>query len=195
MNGIGNKLRTIWAQSSDGQVFLEVIIVSGKVIQTAAAAILALCLGTGFAFASADDAIKGRQGCMKASGKMMGELAAMFKGEKPYDKAAVAAAIAAHDAACADWANWWGPDTQKGETVETWAKPEIWTDAAGFTAVLPEADPNNVWKSWVRPPIENKSEAEKEQWRATHSAMSGSYLVRRRLLEACATPCCAPPEG
>ena len=72
---------------------------------------------------------------MKASGKMMGELAAMFKGEKPYDKAAVAAAIAAHDAACADWANWWGPDSQKGETLETWAKPEIWTDAAGFTAV------------------------------------------------------------
>ena len=26
------------------------------------------------------------------------------------------------------------PDTQKGETLETWAKPEIWTDAAGFNA-------------------------------------------------------------
>ena len=110
------------------------MIVSGKVIHTAAAAVLALCLGTGFAFASADDAIKGRQGCMKAHGKMMGELAAMFKGEKPYDGAVVQAAIAANDAACADWAKWWGPDTQKGETLETWAKPEIWTDPDGFNA-------------------------------------------------------------
>lgn len=134
MNGIGNGLRTIWAQSSKGLIFLEGMIVSGKVIQTAAAAILALCLGTGLAHAAADDAIKGRQACMKASGKMMGALAPMFKGETPYDKATVDAAIAAHDAACADWANWWGPDTQKGETVETWAKPEIWTDAAGFNA-------------------------------------------------------------
>ena len=54
----------------------------------------------------------------------------MFKGEKPYDAAAVQAALAADDAACADWAKWWGADTQKGETLETWAKPEIWTDAA-----------------------------------------------------------------
>lgn len=108
---------------------------SGKLIHVAAAGIMALCLGTGLALASADDAIKGRQGCMKAQGKMMGELAAMFKGEKPYDKAAVAAALAAQNTACADWAKWWGADTQKGETLETWAKPEIWTDPAGFNAV------------------------------------------------------------
>ncbi len=134
MNGIGNKLRTIWARMVSRADFLEGFIVSGKTIHLAAAAALALCLGTGFAFASADDAIKGRQGCMKASGKMMGALVPMFKGEQPYDKATVDAAIAAHDAACADWANWWGPDTQKGETLETRAKPEIWTDPAGFTA-------------------------------------------------------------
>jgi cytochrome c556 len=114
---------------------LEGMIVSGKMIYTVAAAALALCLGTGFAYAAADDAIKGRQGCMKAQGKMMGVLAPMFKGEQPYDKATVDAAIVAHDAACAGWADWWGPDSQKGETVETWAKPEIWTDPAGFTAV------------------------------------------------------------
>jgi cytochrome c556 len=111
------------------------MIVSGKMIYAAAAAALALCLGTGFAYAAADDAIKGRQGCMKAQGKMMGVLAPMFKGEQPYDKATVDAAIVAHDAACAGWDDWWGPDSQKGETVETWATPEIWTDPAGFTAV------------------------------------------------------------
>jgi len=135
MNVIGTKLRTIWARNLAGRMhLLEGIIVSGKTIHVAAAGLLALGLATGFAFAAADDAIKGRQGCMKASGKMMGDLVPMFKGEKPYDKATVDAAIAAHDAACAGWADWWGPDTQKGETVETFAKPEIWTDPAGFTA-------------------------------------------------------------
>jgi len=69
---------------------------------------------------------------MKAHGKMMGELAKMFKGETPYDPAVVQAQIAANDAACADWDKWWGEDTMKGETAETWAKPEIWSDAAGF---------------------------------------------------------------
>jgi cytochrome c556 len=103
-------------------------------IHTAAAAALALCLGTGFAYAAADDAIKGRQDCMKAQGKMMGTLVPMFKGEQPYDSAAVQSALAAQEAACAGWANWWGPDTQKGETLETWAKPEIWTDPDGFKA-------------------------------------------------------------
>jgi cytochrome c556 len=55
-----------------------------------------------------------------------------LKAEKPYDAAAVATAIAAVEAACGGWAGWWGTDTQKGETLETWAKPEVWTDAAGF---------------------------------------------------------------
>jgi len=93
-----------------------------------------LGLGATSAYASADDAIKGRQGCMKSHGKMMGEFAAMFKGEKPYDAAVVQAALAADETACADWTKWWGEDTMKGETLETWAKPEIWADAAGFQA-------------------------------------------------------------
>jgi cytochrome c556 len=81
---------------------------------------------------AADDAIKGRQACMKSHGAMMGVAVPILKGEKPFDKAALDAAFAADGKACADWAKWWGPDTQKGETAETWAKPEIWTDAAGF---------------------------------------------------------------
>jgi cytochrome c556 len=95
---------------------------------------LAVGLSVGLAWAAADDAIKGRQGCMKAHGKMMGEFAKMFKGETPYDPAVVKEQIAANDAACADWDKWWGEDTMKGETAETWAKPEIWSDAAGFKA-------------------------------------------------------------
>ena len=129
-------MRTIWARSLAGKVFFGG---NDRVRENdsrpAACRRPGLVLGTDFAFASADDAIKGRQGCMKAQGKMMGELVPMFKGEKPYDKSAVSAALATQEAACADWAKWWGPDTQKGETLETWAKPEIWTDAAGFNAV------------------------------------------------------------
>ncbi len=86
------------------------------------------------AFASADDSIKARQECMKAHGASMGVMVPMIKGEKPYDNAAIQASFAAEEAACADWAKWWGADTQKGETIETFAKPEIWTDAAGFEA-------------------------------------------------------------
>ncbi|MFO1035058.1 MAG: cytochrome c [Hyphomicrobiales bacterium] len=53
---------------------------------------------------------------------------------KPYDNAAVQDALAKTEAACADWGKWWGADTQKGESAETWAKPEVWSDAAGFEA-------------------------------------------------------------
>ena len=107
---------------------------AGKLLGIVAAGAVVLGLGATLAYASADDAIKGRQGCMKSHGKMIGELAAMFKGEKPYDAATVQASLAADETACADWDKWWGEDTMKGETAETWAKPEIWSDGAGFKA-------------------------------------------------------------
>jgi cytochrome c556 len=91
--------------------------------------------GTLAAYAgAADDAIKARQACMKSHGALMGVAVPIMKGEKEFDKAALDAAYAADGAACADWAKWWGADTQKGETVETWAKAEIWTNDAGFQA-------------------------------------------------------------
>jgi cytochrome c556 len=94
----------------------------------------ALCAGLATAAyaGAADDTIKARQACMKAQGASMGVMVPMMKGEKPFDAAAVKAALDANGAACADWAKFWGADTQKGETLETWAKPEIWTDAKGF---------------------------------------------------------------
>jgi cytochrome c556 len=82
--------------------------------------------------ATADEAIKGRQTCMKAHGAAMGVMVPMFKGEKPFDAAAIQDTLGKEEAACADWAKWWGEDTMKGETAETWAKPEIWSDAKGF---------------------------------------------------------------
>jgi cytochrome c556 len=106
---------------------------ASKRISILAAGLLVLGLGGAVAWAgAADDAIKGRQACMKSHGKGMGEMFKMMKGEQPYDAAAVQAVLADWDSACAGWDKWWGADTQKGETVETYAKPEIWTDAEGF---------------------------------------------------------------
>jgi cytochrome c556 len=93
-----------------------------------------LGLSAGLAWAAADDTIKARQACMKSNGKMMGDLAKMFKGEVPYDAAAVQATFAPMNDACAKWDTFWTEDSMKGETAETWAKPEIWSDAAGFKA-------------------------------------------------------------
>ena len=99
-----------------------------------AAGAVVLSLGTA-AMAADMGPVESRQACMKANGKMMGVMVPMFKGEKPFDKAAIDAALADEAAACGGWANWWGDDTKPGvSTVETWAKEEIWTDMAGFEA-------------------------------------------------------------
>lgn len=109
-------------------------VISRKLLLSAAG-FAGMAVAASLAFAgAADDAIKARQACMKAHGASMGVFSPIMKGEKAFDKAAIDAAFAAEDAACADWAKWWGEDTQKGETVETFAKPEIWTDAKGFEA-------------------------------------------------------------
>lgn len=99
-----------------------------------AAATLAVLAATPALAGPADDAIKGRQACMKANGGAMGAMVPMIKGEKPYDAAVVADALGKTEAACAGWDGWWGEDTQKGEAVETFAKAEVWTDKAGFEA-------------------------------------------------------------
>lgn len=78
--------------------------------------------------------ITARQACMKANGKMMGAMVAVIKGEKPYEKATIDAAIGTADQACAGWADWWGEDTKAGGAIETEAKDEIWSDKAGFEA-------------------------------------------------------------
>ena len=66
---------------------------------------------------------------MKAQGAAMGVFVPVMKGEKPFDATAHKAAIDAMDAACAGWARLFAAETAKGETLETWAKPEIWSDA------------------------------------------------------------------
>ncbi|MGL4488324.1 MAG: c-type cytochrome [Rhizobiaceae bacterium] len=91
-----------------------------------------MALASTAAHASADDIIKARQACMKAQGASMGVMVPMMKGEKPYDAAAIQAALDANGTACADWDKWWTAEGQAGATVKTAAKPEIWTDTQGF---------------------------------------------------------------
>lgn len=102
-----------------------------------AAGLLTMSLGAGFAFAalSADDAIKGRKACMKVGhGGVLGVAIPMFKGDKPFDAAALKVAFDAEDKLCADWSMWWAPNLLKGDKEETHAKAEIGTDPKGFDA-------------------------------------------------------------
>ncbi|MCA3555711.1 cytochrome c [Aestuariivirga sp.] len=90
------------------------------------------------AMADAKAAIEARQACMKANAGMMKVMIPVIKGQKPYDKASIDAAIAESQKACAGWADWWGEDTKPGtpagKAAKTEAKAEVWSDAAGFEA-------------------------------------------------------------
>jgi cytochrome c556 len=88
---------------------------------------------------AADDAITGRQACMKAHGASMKVMVPMMKGEAPYDNAAIQATLDAEGPACANWDKWWSADVKDGGTLKTHAKPEIWSDPKGF------ADASGVW--------------------------------------------------
>lgn len=98
-----------------------------------------IAIGTSVALA---DPIEDRKALMKANGKAVGELAAMAKGEKPFDAAAVDAALQTlnEDAQKFDVAALFPAGTDQGDTA---ASPKIWEDMAGFTA---KAD---AWKKAV----------------------------------------------
>jgi cytochrome c556 len=91
----------------------------------------------GSAFADpAEDAVLARQGFFKLLGAEIGPLAAMAKGEAPYD----AAKAAAHGADLKALTGYSLPElfidgtSQDDLRGKTWAKPDIWMDKADFTA-------------------------------------------------------------
>jgi cytochrome c556 len=109
---------------------------SSKLLKSLTAGVLVIGLGVTLAYAAADDQIKARQTEMKANGKAMGALAAIMKGEAPYDAAVVKAsldAMAAADAAAGE-AKAWDASSMEGATIETWAKPEIWAEGSTIGA-------------------------------------------------------------
>ena len=92
----------------------------------------ALVLGIG-AVAAQQDQVKQTQAMMKGNGKNAGALAAMVKGEKPYDQAAVDAALTQFEDTIKKFPTLF-PDSTKGLKPEGdyFASPKVWEDKAGF---------------------------------------------------------------
>jgi cytochrome c556 len=91
-----------------------------------------LLLGVGVV-AAQQDQLKQTQAVMKGNGKNAGALAAMVKGEKPYDQATVDAALAQFEDTIKKFPTLF-PDSIKGLKAEGdySASPKIWEDKAGF---------------------------------------------------------------
>ena len=92
-----------------------------------------LALGLGAAMAEQDQ-VKGTQTIMKGNGKNAGALAAMVKGEKPYDQATVDAAIAQFSDTATKLPTLF-PESIKGKPFDGDYSPssKIWEDKAGFS--------------------------------------------------------------
>ena len=99
----------------------------------AGAAILGLAASLAWA-----DAIEDRQAVMKQNGKNIGALAAIAKKEQPFDAAVVKENASAIAADLEKVKGMFPPGSEKG-AKETYAKPEIWSDMAGFEAELKKA--------------------------------------------------------
>lgn len=102
---------------------------------TIATAVLALGLVSSAFAGPADDLVKERQACMKAQAAGMGVFVPVMKGEKPFDAGLHKATFDTMEKACANWDKFFSVESQKPESVESWAKPEIWSDAKGFAEV------------------------------------------------------------
>ncbi|MBR1164115.1 MULTISPECIES: c-type cytochrome [Bradyrhizobium] len=94
------------------------------------AAMLALSAG---AVVAQQDQVKKTQAMMKDNGKNAGALAAMLKGEKPYDQATVNAALAQFEDTAKQLPTLF-PESMKGVKLDgDYApSPKIWEDKTGF---------------------------------------------------------------
>lgn len=95
-----------------------------------------LLLGVG-AVVAQQDLVKQAQTEMKGNGKNAGALAAMVKGEKPYDQATVDTALAQFEDTAKKLPALF-PASTKGLKLEGdySASPKIWEDKAGFDAKI-----------------------------------------------------------
>ena len=94
----------------------------------------ALLLGIGAVWAQ-QDSVKEVQALMKGNGKNAGAVAAMVKGEKPYDQATVDTALAQFEDTAKKLPNLF-PASAKGMKPEGdySTSPKVWEDKAGFDA-------------------------------------------------------------
>jgi cytochrome c556 len=109
----------------------------------AAALVVALAVGTASMADPATDAIVDRQQAMKDVGGAMQNLAAIAKGEVPFDAGVVESNAAIIAEAMKKAAALFPEGSDKGG-VETWAQPDIWSDAADFEKKLETAEAEAV---------------------------------------------------
>lgn len=82
-------------------------------------------------FAKPEDAVKYRKAALTLMGSHMGRMQPVIKGQAPYDAAAIKANVAVLSTlSTLPWAGF----TADSKSVNSEAKPEIWSDAAGFKA-------------------------------------------------------------
>src|SRR3954465_1389830 len=94
-----------------------------------------LLLGVGAVWAQ-QDVVNQVQTIMKGNGKNAGALAAMVKGEKPYDQATVDAALAPFDETAKKLPTLFPASTKgmKPPEGDYSTSPKVWEDKAGFDA-------------------------------------------------------------
>jgi len=105
-----------------------------KRVLVVSAVIAALTAGVVHAQAKPEDVIRYRQGVMKIVGWNFGPMAAMVKGEKPYDKEAFARNAANVEFVSKLALEGFSPGSDKG--ADTKAKPEIWAKMDDFKAKM-----------------------------------------------------------
>jgi cytochrome c556 len=106
----------------------------------AAALVAALAVGTASIAASTSaDAIKERQQAMEDVGGAMKNLAAIAKKETPFDAAVVKKNTGTIAEALKQAADLFPEGSDTGD-VETWAKPEIWSERVDFMKKLETAE-------------------------------------------------------
>lgn len=99
------------------------------------AAVLTLGVTAGVA---QGDPIAARKAMMKGVGGAMGPMAAMMKGERPFDLATVKAGLETMNKSSKEIGALFPATSKTGG--ETTADEKIWSDAAGFTAALKKFD-------------------------------------------------------
>jgi cytochrome c556 len=104
-----------------------------KLMKRIVVVVATLLLGVGAVMAQ-QDALKNAQTYMKGNGKNAGALAAMVKGEKPYDQATVDTAFAQFEDTIKNLPTLF-PESIKGLTLEGDynTSSKIWEDKAGFS--------------------------------------------------------------
>jgi cytochrome c556 len=105
----------------------------------AAALVAAMAFGVVGVAASSTDVIKDRQHAMENVGDAMMALAAIAKGEAPFDAAVVKKNAVAMQDHLRKAAALFPEGSDKGD-VETWATPAVWSDNPDFVAKFEAAE-------------------------------------------------------